>query len=173
LWQSWRASSSEVAAQINDLLKDVKELETLATEYWTKGGSPEPEMKVLEVKIRGLVFVIAEFEAQADIVFGKHKRAYQEKVDALFVAATGGKFETTGREADFAQAITVKEASAALISVARKARQESAGLKAVYWLLRRSCFTTVRSLTWLLNCTTTVICFPFKWLSGRKMHPLF
>ncbi|OWV79567.1 hypothetical protein ATY77_26635 [Rhizobium sp. R634] len=161
-WQSWRASSSEAAAQINDLLKDVRELETLATEYWTQGGSAKPEMKALEVKIRGMTFVIAGFEEQAETLFPKYKKQYEQCVDALFRAATGGKFETKGRKADFARAISVKEAAADLISVARKARQQSAAFSAVGWFIRLKAI-------WLLK----FLSFPLRWLSARRMRPLF
>lgn len=160
-WQSWRASSSEAAAQINDLLKDVRELETLATEYWTQGGSATPEMKALEVKIRGMTFVIAGFEEQAETLFPKYKKPYERCVDALFRAATGGKFETKGRKADFARAISVKEAAADLISIARRARQQSAGFSAVGWFLRRKGLRLFYSVS-----------FPARWLAGKRMRPL-
>ncbi|MCF1450159.1 hypothetical protein FS815_25550 [Agrobacterium vitis] len=161
-WQSWRASSSEAAAQINDLLKDVRELETLATEYWTQIGSNKPEMKALEVKIRGMTFVIASFEEQAGKLFPKYKRNYEKSVDALFRASTGGQFETKGRKADYARAISVKEAAADLISVARKARHQSAGFSAVWWFIRQKAI-------WI----GLLVSYPYRWILARRMRPMF
>ena len=125
-------------------------------------------MKALEVKIRGLMFVISSFEAQADVLFRNHTPAYQAKVDALFGAATGGLFETKGRKADFARAIDVKEKSAELISVARRARQESAGMAAVIWFLRRAPARVLRTL----QIFPQALLWPIRWISGRRMKPL-
>jgi hypothetical protein len=146
----------------------VKDLEVAASEYWTRGGSSSQEMKALQVKIRGLMFVISGFEEQADVLFRNHTSAYQEKVDALFSAATGGLFETKGRKADFARAIDVKGKSAELVAVARRARRESAGMTAVFWFVRRF----PKTLSHVLSVIASALLFPFRWIRQRRMKPL-
>lgn len=159
-WQSWRASSSEVAAQINDLLKEIKDLENLATEYWSAKRNG-PDLRVMEVKIRGLTFVIAAFEEQADFLFRGNKDRYIKSLDKLFIAATGGTFETVDRKQDFVRAVDVKQCSAEIISLCRKARQGSAGMGAFYWLVMQKMRVSFLCVSW-----------PFRWFLSRRMKPL-
>ncbi|MEI3853579.1 MULTISPECIES: hypothetical protein [unclassified Ensifer] len=169
-WQSWRASSSEVAAQINDLLKDLKQLEDLATDYWTQDACDET--KILEVKMRGLTFAIAGYETLGHLLFRRDLDAYNHRVDTLLIACTGGTFETSDRKADFARAVEVRECAAAVAALARKARQDSAGMSAIVWTVYRwgkSCLKTTRGL---LNVIVDGLLWPVDWI--RKITlPLF
>lgn len=160
-WQSWRASSSEVASQLNDLIKDIKELEGLATDYWSAKENSD-ELRITEVKIRGIIFVIAAFEEQSDFVFRNHKLRYTDCVDKLFIASTGGEFETRRRKQDFVRAMDVKQFSAEAISICRRARQDSAGMTAVYWLVKRK-----------INVGWRFASAPGRWFYSRRMKPFF
>lgn len=130
VWQSWRASSSEIAAQLNDLIKEVRLLEDFATEYWT-GTSEAANNKQLEVKIRGTTFAIAAFEEQIDQLFHGRAKQYRHQVDSLFMCCTGGAFETADRVADCPRATETRELAANVAAIIRRSRQESAGLIAL------------------------------------------
>lgn len=160
-WQSWRASSSEVASQLNDLIKEIKDLEVHATEYWSAKENTD-ELRISEVKIRGITFVIAAFEEQSDFLFRNHKSRYTGCIDKLFIASTGGEFETKKRKQDFVRAMDVKQISAEAMSICRRARQDSAGMTAVYWLLKQKALAV-----WLFIST------PGRWLHDKRMKPFF
>lgn len=147
LWQSWRASSSEVASQLNDLLKEVKALEELSTEYWVSDATNEKESE-LTVRLRGASFAIAAFEAQIDLLFHQRASSYRNSVDTLIITCTGGTFETAERTSDASRAIEVRQIAAEVASLIRMSRQESAGLVAIIWEVVR---VTKKIPVWFMN----------------------
>lgn len=160
-----------MAAQINDLLKDLKQLEDLATDYWTQDADDDAT-KVLEVKIRGLTFAIAGYEDLGHLLFRRDFEKYNLRIDALLVACTGGTFETSERKADFARAVEVRECSAAVATLARKARQDSAGMTAIAWTVFRWSKLCLKTARKLLNSMVDGFLWPIEWV--RKISlPLF
>lgn len=131
MWQSWRASSSETASQLNDLLKEIRTLEDLATEYWT--ADPGNNEEQLQVKIRGTSFAIAGFESQIDTLFHNHADNYRNESDLLMMCCMEGGFETSERKADCPRAVQVRQLAASVGTTIRKARQDSAGLTSIFW----------------------------------------
>lgn len=175
IWQSWRASSSEMASQINDLLKDLKSLEDNATEFWTTNHD-EPKNDMRQARIRGLTFGLARYEEQATEVFDKESGRYLELMDRLIEVSTGGEFETAGRKADYSRAIEVQSLAAEIAAIARSARRRTAGMRfAGYYSLRMMHRTAAASLNLVADAVSKVFLSPinvFKWCR-RRLTPLF
>lgn len=175
IWQSWRASSSEMASQINDLLKDLKSLEDTATEFWTTNHD-EPKNDMRQARIRGLTFGLARYEEQATDVFGKETARYLELMDQLIEVCTGGEFETNARRADYTRAIEVQSLAAEIAAIARSARRRSAGMGfAGYYTVR----LLLKATLTFLNLITDIICAAMRtpiafrnWWNSR-IPPLF
>lgn len=161
IWQSWRASSSEIAAQLNDLLKEVRLLEDFATEYWTSDTNNE-NSKQLEVKIRGTTFAIAAFEDQIDQLFHSRAKEYRTQTDSLFMCCTGGGFETADRGVDSARATQTRELAANVAAVIRRSRQDSAGLLAIFSEVFRLISMVPIGLSSLLTTTCDLVLWPIE-----------
>lgn len=164
MWQSWRATSSESASQLNDLLKEIRAYEDLATEYWT--AAPGEKEKQLEVKIRGTSFAIAAFESQIDKLFHNHASNFRGGVDLLNMCYTGGEFETGGRKMDAARAIEGRRIAAEVAATIRLARQDSAGLKAIFWEAIRISSLFKDYISSFLSICCDFLLWPFAKLSS-------
>lgn len=156
---------------INDLLKDVKQLEDVSSDYWIKSDKNN-DLKPKEIQIRGLTFSIAGYEELVETLFYRHLSSYNEKIDALLMACTGGDFETKNRQSNPARAVAVRECAANVASIARKARKDSASMKALYWEAKRIMLRFNSSLCQKLDSLTSNLMRPFIFLHG-KIFPLF
>ncbi|PDV89957.1 hypothetical protein CO652_00620 [Rhizobium sp. H4] len=145
LWQSWRASSSEIASQLNDLLKDLKQLEEIATEFWTT-DSNEPKNSMRQARIRGLTFGLARYEEQAKLIFGRESGNYLALMDDLIETSTGGAFETSARAEDYQRAIQIQSFTSELAHIARSARRRSAGIRFATSYTSRAVYRAVASV---------------------------
>jgi hypothetical protein len=151
-WQSWRASSSEIASQINDLLKDLRQLEEVATEYWTTNHD-ESKNSMRQARIRGLTFGLARYEEQARLVFGTETAKYLSLMDRLIETSTGGNFETARRLADYQRAIDIQSSTSEIAEIARSIRRQSAGIKfATLYTARASYRAVARYINLIPDC---------------------
>lgn len=119
----YRLARSEDIALVNEHIKDIERLSEAAQCYWLKAPlSPENEFE-LSGKIRAA-------HAATTLLYGKITRIcstgssveYTSRYSDLFIAATGGSFESPSRTADPLRAIEVADISARVVHLLRLER---------------------------------------------------
>ncbi len=113
---------------MNDFIKDLGEIELLATEYWHEATSLDasnPKRKVAAAKLRGKLHAARCFRRSAVHFLGEDFGAFDTLDRELFKAATGGDFETSTAAPDFERADRVMTACSELRSLLRLARRKA------------------------------------------------
>ena len=115
---------------MNDYIKDLSEVEVLATEYWhetTLLPSDDSKRSIIAAKLRGKLHAARHFKASADKFLGSDMQKFNDLDIRLFMAATGGEFETKKARQDFQRADDVMSTCGELRALIRLARRKA------YW----------------------------------------
>ena len=93
LYQTRLAWLKEQIELINDHIKSISNIETLAVEYWLSDGKPSFTAEVLDAaRLRGNLAVTSSFDAHAKKMCRARYPRYLELDGRLFDHATGGMF---------------------------------------------------------------------------------
>jgi hypothetical protein len=134
-----RVFSSDVISQLNEMIDELRDVQTWGSEYWVETSENE-SARLNEVRIRGACFLLAKFIADLADVLGKHQAEIEAKLDDLIDTVTNGGFETADRPSDFQRAVEVRNSCSEIISLVRRIRRERSSpvaflLDIWYWFI--------------------------------------
>ncbi len=145
----------ELAERINHLNNHVSDIERFAQyslEYWlTKPDDQESDL-LLAAKVRAAFFPISYFYSDSGSIHDPN--VYLD----LMQVATGGSFETQGRDADVNRALQVQEIAWSIVHDCRKRRTDLSSISSVFgeiWALLKGCFFKLKDFVQKRGGTNT------------------
>lgn len=140
--QRWKYGIDRWTLISDELVKEIKELSDLSSEFWLSPRDGSKDMKLSEVRIKGglarldaLKLPIEDWCVRSDVK--KFTDAYSHLANSI----SGGKFTSNKRTADEERAFQVQQASADLIGTIREVLRNGVTWRAF----------AERSITKLLN----------------------
>lgn len=109
----WKDEQDSNKSHISEILQEIKRVEDLAVEYWTRNRSAQKDPE-LEVRIRGCLFAIFASNDVTERCTGKQYGEFYASILDFSDAITNGDFETTRRKAAPDRAIQILKLSAQL-----------------------------------------------------------
>ncbi len=131
-FQQIRVSAAEQIALVNDHIKDIEKFSDAAQGYWLKQPANIQEEAALAAKVRTTHAATTLVYDEMSKACGASGDKYRQLMQALFEAATGGSFETSGREIDPLRAIETHDTAAQLIHLLRCSRRDILSIRRIF-----------------------------------------
>ena len=112
---------------LNDHISQISKIEDLATEYWLSQSNDTEELGALAARINGAFTATSYFRKEAERLLGSRFEPYVTLDGNLYDLATGGLFQSTGREPDQSRAVKIITVCNELRSLLRQGR------RALFW----------------------------------------
>lgn len=113
---------------MNDYIKDLSEIESLASEYWLEATAlpaGDPKRRILQARLRGRLHAARCFNTVAGKFLGEDHATYIRLDEELFLTATGGDFESSKAIQDLPRADRVMSLCSDIRALLRLARRKA------------------------------------------------
>ncbi len=111
---------------INDHIGELRNIETLATEYWLQNATHQKESEMV-ARLKGAFSASAHFNNVAPRILGYRYEIYAELDTQLYDLATGGQFESASRTSNSSTAIDIISICTEIRALLREAR------RSIFW----------------------------------------
>ncbi len=117
---------SQSVNYIDDYLRDLGTIESLAVEYWSKNASA-PEEKLLSARLRGALHSSSIFLEYSKNALGNDHPRFTDLDGEMYDAATGGDFDGADRVESYERIVRIATTASELRHLLRAARMKT------YW----------------------------------------